>query len=382
MRNESFNKLWGGAEVGFRQTRQPSERQEYSTLSVSISRTSPYSPTPYVVLFSSREKSGEGGGGKRNGCVHRPPVSWWVRVRSLGGEGSMGVDPGLHVLSLQIPATPSPVGLGSGLHIVWEARHQLHFLRNAVGLRHLSLANCFHYSKLSLREHALMDELSRLWEVCVCVCVCVYCQPLLITATVRTFHMLPPPLSKEGASTDSLDWSGNGCLWLMRDCPSPNSQWVAELGQKSAVTTPKPSGTAALSASSAVVPNSFPHLSVWDTTPSLQIPMLCGFQAISLLRGILGFQGSKSCGLGGHHTGVQQCKGKGKGSDQEVVMARVHLPPPGQQIHRDAAAAQPSWPLAGDLLLVTQCPEGQGSVHRPPVCSLAGGHVYWACTVG
>lgn len=72
----------------------------------------------------------------------------------------MDVDPGLHVLSLQIPATPSPVGLGSGLHIVWEARHQLRFLRNAVGLGHLSLANCFHYSKL--REHALMDELSRL----------------------------------------------------------------------------------------------------------------------------------------------------------------------------------------------------------------------------
>ena len=33
----------------------------------------------------------------------------------------MGVDPGLHVLSLQGPATPSPVGLGSGQHIVWEA---------------------------------------------------------------------------------------------------------------------------------------------------------------------------------------------------------------------------------------------------------------------
>ena len=41
-------------------------------------------------------------------------------------------------------------------------RHQLHFLRNAVSLRQLSLAKCFHYSKLSLRERALMDELSRL----------------------------------------------------------------------------------------------------------------------------------------------------------------------------------------------------------------------------
>lgn len=56
---------------------------------------------------------------------------------------------------------PSPVGLGSGQHIVWEAGMNC-TLRNAVGLRHLSLAKCFHYSKLSLREHALMDELSRL----------------------------------------------------------------------------------------------------------------------------------------------------------------------------------------------------------------------------
>lgn len=33
---------------------------------------------------------------------------------------------------------------------------------------------------------------------------------------------------------------------------------------------------------------------------------------------------------------------------------RSQPPPPGQQIHHDAGTGQPSRPLAGDLLLVTQ----------------------------
>ena len=110
--------------------------------------------TPYVVLFSSREKSEEAGGGKRNGCVHRPPVFWWVQVRSLGGEGGMGVDQGLHVLSLQGPATPSPVGLGSGQHIMWEASINCTFWEA------LSASGIYHLQNVFIIQNSVSESVS------------------------------------------------------------------------------------------------------------------------------------------------------------------------------------------------------------------------------
>lgn len=139
--------------------------QKDKSTQLSRSQLAGHPPTPqphmwFCFQVEKRVGKGEGERGMDVSTDHQCPDgcgsgAWVVREAWVWTQGSMS-----SLFKFQPP--PLLWGWGSGQHIMWEAGHQLHFLRNAVGLRHLSLANCFHYSKLSLREHALMDELSRI----------------------------------------------------------------------------------------------------------------------------------------------------------------------------------------------------------------------------
>ena len=120
-----------------------------NSLSPSISRTQ----LPPCVCISLRVGGG-GRRGKREGASTAHQCPNWYQARSLGGKRrNRGVGIRLHVLPLQGPAIPSP---REAQHTLWEAGHQLCFLRNADSLHRLS--KYFHYSKPSLGDLALMTS--------------------------------------------------------------------------------------------------------------------------------------------------------------------------------------------------------------------------------